>query len=163
MNAGTASLERSTTTLVRIFCYVILGGALVGLAAAHLPWIIGHPWSNCRVSGNQLGCSLLFHLYGVPLVVMNLVMVWYGLMRFSTRTLFQFGALVSFMVVANAAYLTLETFLLIDLLRRGAPNWESLTLVLVSIILIVGCAFGIYVVHRLITAAQGSSPTNTEA
>lgn len=137
-------------TLVRVFSWVILGGALIGLAAAHLPWIIGEPWSTCRVAGSQLGCALLFHLYEAPLVVMNLVVVWYGLKRFSDSRVFPFMALVAFMVVANAAFLTFEASLLMDSLRRGAPNWENHALALVMLILLTGCIFGIYVIMRLI-------------
>ena len=142
--------EPASTKLVRIFCWVILGGAVVGLAAAHIPWIIGEPWTTCRVAGSQLGCALLFHLYEAPLVAMNLFIVWYGLKRFSDTRAAQFAALVGFMVVANAAFLTFEAYLLMDSLRRGAPNWENYSLALVMIILITGCAFGIFVVHRLI-------------
>lgn len=147
----------STRTLVRIFSWVILGGAVVGLAAAHLPWIIGNPWSTCRVAGNQLGCALLFHLYEVPLVVMNLLVVWYGLKRFSDARVFQFMALVAFMVVANAAFLTFEASLLMDSLHRGAPNWENYALALVMIILITGCIFGIYVIMRLIHSFRSTT------
>lgn len=153
MNNDVSSLS-APHTLVRIFSWVILGGAVVGLAAAHVPWIIGEPWSTCRVSGSRLGCALLFHLYEVPLVLMNLVVVWYGLKRFSESRVSQFIALVSFMVVANAAFLTFEASLLMDSLRRGAPNWENYSLALVMVILITGCIFGIYVVMKLINTRQ---------
>jgi D-arabinono-1,4-lactone oxidase len=143
-------------TLVRIFSWVILGGAIVGLGAAHIPWIIGEPWSTCRVSGSQLGCALVFHLYEVPLVLMNLVIVWYGLKRFSDDRIGRFMTLVSFMVVANAAFFTFEASLLMDSLRRGAPNWENYSLALVMLILVTGCIFGIYVVLKLVDTFQDS-------
>lgn len=147
-------IQVSAAKLVKIFSWVILGGAVVGLGAAHIPWIIGEPWSTCRVGGSQLGCALLFHLYEVPLVLMNLFIVWYGLKRFSSENAAQFAALVGFMVVANAAFLTFEASLLMDSLRRGAPTWENYSLALVMVILITGCVFGIYVVHRLIPAIR---------
>jgi hypothetical protein len=157
------TLDQSTTGIVRIFCWVILAGAVVGLAAAHGPWIIGQPWSTCRVAGSELGCALVFHLYEVPLVLMNLFVVWYGLRRLSGGTVIQFSAFVSFMVVANAAFLTFEASLLMDSLRRGAPDWENLGLAVISLILLGGCIFGIYIVHRLIGAVTGSSMTTPEA
>jgi D-arabinono-1,4-lactone oxidase len=147
-------IEIGIHKLVKLFCWVILGGAVVGLAAAHVPWIIGEPWSTCRVAGSQFGCALLFHLYEVPLVGMNIFIVWYGLKWFSLSKAPQFAALVGFMVVANAAFLTFEASLLMDSLRRGAPNWENYSLALVMVILITGCLFGIYVVHRLIPAIR---------
>lgn len=159
MNANLIPVDRSTNTLVRVFCFVILGGAIVGLGAAHLPWIIGNPWSTCRVGGSQLGCALLFHLYEVPLVLMNLFVVWYGLKRFSAGTQIQFAALVSFMVVANAAFFTYEATLLSDSLLRNAPYWENLSLALVMVILLSGCVFGIYVVHKLIAASVRTNST----
>ncbi len=163
MTSGSAPIHASTALLVRVFSYVILGGAVVGLAAAHLPWVVGQPWSTCRVSGSQLGCILLFHLYEVPLVLMNVLVVWYGLKRFSARTVFQFAALVSFMVVANAAFLTYEATLLSDSLRRGAPNWENWALALIMVILISGCLFGIYIVHKLIALTREPSDTSGES
>ena len=150
-------IESRTRTLVRVFSWVILGGAVVGLGAAHIPWVIGEPWSTCRVAGSQLGCALLFHLYEAPLVAMNLFVVWYGLSRFTGLNAPRFAALVTFMVVANAAFVTFEASLLMDSLRRGAPNWENYALALVMVILITGCVFGIYVVHRLISAIQDSN------
>lgn len=140
--------------LIKLFSWVILGGAVVGLAAAHVPWIIGEPWSTCRVSGSQLGCALLFHLYEVPLVLANLVVVWYGLRKFSESTVARFMVLVCVMVVANAAFVTFEASLLMDSLRRGAPNWENYSLALVMVILITGCIFGIYVVYKLVNTLQ---------
>jgi hypothetical protein len=99
---------------------------------------------------------LVFHLYEAPLVLMNLVVVWYGLKRFSDNRVKQFTALVSFMVVANAAFFTFEASLLMDSLRRGAPNWENYALALVMLILITGCIFGIYVVMKLVSTFHQS-------
>jgi len=147
----------STSKLVRIFCWVILSGAVMGLAAAHVPWIVGEPWSTCQTSGSHLGCELLYHLYGAPLVIMNLVVVWYGMKRLTSNTVFQFGALVLFMVVANASFFTFEVSLAIELVNRGAPQWESLTLAGISIILLTGCTFGVYLTHRLITDVRSNS------
>lgn len=134
---------------VRVFSYITACAVLVGIAAAHVPWVIGSPWSTCSVAGSHLGCVLAFHLYEVPLVAVNILIIWYGLRRFSPQTLKRYAALLTMTVAANLAFFTLETGLLFDSIRRDAPLWESLGLSLVAMLLVAGSGLGGYIRMKL--------------
>lgn len=134
---------------VRLFSYITLVAVLIGIGAAHIPWGIGNPWSTCSVGGSHLGCVLTFHLYEVPLVTVNILIIWYGLRRFSPKTLGRYAALLTMTVAANLAFFTLETSLLFDSFRREAPLWESVGLSVIALLLISGSALGGYIRLKL--------------
>lgn len=145
---ASVSFERAAWW-VRLFSYISAFAVLIGIGAAHIPWVIGNPWSTCSVGGSHLGCVLAFHLYEVPLVAVNLLIIWYGLRRFSRETLTRYAALLTMTVAANLAFFTLETGLLFDSIRRDAPMWESIGLSLVGLLLVSGAALGGYIRMKL--------------
>jgi len=136
---------------VRIYSYITIGALIYGVAAAHIPFFIGIPWSSCEVCGSNLACVLVFHFYEVPLVSFNAFFAWYGLKRFSPGTSYNYSSLLTFAVVANVVFFTFEIGLLLDGLRREAPLWETIALSSIALILISGAGLGVYVKQKLIT------------
>ncbi len=152
MTQQTASLEK-LTTLVRVYSWVTVVAVLYGICAAHVPFLIGIPWSSCTVCGSTLGCVLVFHLFEVPIVSFHAFLAWYGLKRYSSATLPSFDAMISVSIAANLAFAVFETGLLLDGLRRENPLWETVLLVSVTLTLLGGAAFATYVKVRLAAAA----------
>lgn len=150
---GAMSSERSSnekvTSLVRLYSWVTALAVLYGLCAAHVPFIIGIPWTSCTVCGSTLGCVLTFHLLEVPLVSFQAFIAWYGLKRFSSSNIAVFDSLISVAIAANLAFSVFETGLLLDGLRREQALWETVLLVSVALTLLGGAAFGTYVKVRL--------------
>lgn len=149
MHGVSATSFQTGRLWVRVFSYITLVAVLVGIGAAHVPWMIGNPWSTCSVAGSHLGCVLTFHLFEVPLVTVNILIIWYGLRRFSPTTLRRYAALLTMTVAANLAFFTLETNLLFDSLRRDAPLWESIGLGVIGLLLVSGSALGGYIRLKL--------------
>ncbi len=135
---------------VTFYSYITFFAVFYGIAAAHVPFIIGHPWTSCEINGCGLCCVLVFHMYEVPLVLFNAYIAWYGLKKFSKVTITNFMSLINFAVAANFAFFTFETILLQDSIKREAPCWESIALTSVALILCGGSFLGIYVKQKLI-------------
>lgn len=150
MTIDDQSTWRSIERLVKIYAYIAFAGVAYGVLAAHVPFIIGHPWSSCEDCTSTLACVLTYHLYEVPIVCFDAYVAWYALKRFTRNTLPQFTSLVLFGVIANVAFFTFETTLILDGLHRGAAEWETLLISSVALLLAGGSGFGIYVHQRLI-------------
>ena len=135
---------------IKFYSWITVAAVIYGILAAHLPFIIGHPWSSCKVSGSDCGCVLVFHFYEVPLVLFNAYIAWYGLKKFSRKRLQSFISLVTFAVMVNLAFFTFETGLLLDSLRREAPLWETVALVSVALVLVSGAGLGIYLKQKIV-------------
>jgi hypothetical protein len=136
---------------IRLYSYITFAAILYGVVAAHLPALIGHPWSSCEFCDCKWACVLVFHLYEVPLVAFNTFVAWYGLKRFSVITVHNFNSLLTFNIVSNLAFFTFESLLLLDSVRSNAPTWESIALTSVASILVGGAGFGLYVKQRLVS------------
>lgn len=136
---------------IRFYSYITFAAILYGVAAAHLPPIIGHPWSSCESCDCKLACMLVFHLYEVPLVAYNAFFAWYGLKRFSSATVYNYNSLLIFAIVSNLAFFTFESVLLLDNVKSNAPDWEAYALSSVALILIGGVTFGLYVKQKLVS------------
>ena len=136
---------------VKLYSWITFGAVIYGILAAHVPFIIGHPWTTCEVCGSKLGCVLVFHLYEVPLVSFNAFIVWYGLKRFSRKTIHNYMSLLTFSVVVNIAFFTFECGLLLDGIRREQALWETLALTSVAMILIGGAGLAIYVKQLMVS------------
>jgi len=146
-NAAWQKLER----LARIYAYLSFGGVTLGILAAHFPYFVGLPWTSCKETTNPLTCTLVFHLYEVPIVLLLAYSGWYAFKRFTRATIEQFKTLVLLGVICNIAFFTFESALILDSLHRNAAEWESLLICGVAMILVGGAAFGIYVHQRLIS------------
>lgn len=136
---------------VRFYSYITFAAILYGIAAAHVPAIIGIPWSSCEFCNCKLYCDLVFHLYEFPLVAFNAFFAWYGLKRFSTQTTHNYDLLLIFSIVSSVAFFTFESLLLLESVKSGAPLWESIGLCSVALILISGAGLGIYVKQKLVS------------
>jgi hypothetical protein len=147
----TALNKKNIEWWVRLYSYITFGGILYGVAAAHLPAIFGSPWSSCEFCDCKLVCNLVFHLYEVPIVGYNAFFAWYGLKKFSSNTIHNYSSLLTFAIVANAAFFTFESILLLGNVQNNAPAWENIALSSVALILVGGAGFGIYVKQKLIS------------
>jgi hypothetical protein len=136
---------------VRFYSYITFAAILYGIAAAHIPAIIGVPWSSCEFCDCKWTCVLVFHLYEVPLVAFNTFVAWYGLKRFSMGTIHNFNSLLTVNIVSNLVFFTFESILLLDSVKSSAPMWENIGLSSVALILIGGAGFGLYVKQKLIS------------
>ena len=146
-NAGLKKVE----WWIRLYSYITFAAILYGIAAAHVPAIIGVPWSSCEFCNCKFACVLVFHLYEVPLVAFNTFFAWYGLKRFSTVTIHNYNSLLTIAIVSNLAFFTFESLLLLDSVKTGAPAWESIGLSSVALILVGGAGFGLYVKQKLVS------------
>ncbi len=151
MGSETNEVFKKVEWWVKLYSYITFAAILYGVAAAHIPAIIGFPWSSCESCNCKLTCVLVFHLYEVPIVVFNTFFAWYGLKRFSLRTSHSYNSLLTFAIVSNLAFFTFESLLLLETVKSNAPAWESITLSSVALILISGAGFGLYVKQKLVT------------
>ena len=136
---------------IRFYSYITFAAILYGIAAAHIPAIIGVPWSSCEYCNCKFVCVLVFHLYEVPLVAFNTFVAWYGLKRFSVVTIHNYNSILTFNIVSNLVFFTFESILLLDSVKSNAPAWESIGLSSVALILIGGSGFGLYVKQKLVS------------
>ncbi|HEY6438281.1 MAG TPA: hypothetical protein VIY47_16945 [Ignavibacteriaceae bacterium] len=136
---------------IRFYSYITFAAILYGIAAAHIPAIIGESWSSCENCDCSVACVLVFHLYEVPLVAFNTFFAWYGLKRFSVITVHNYNSLLTFAIVSNLAFFTFESILLLENVRNNAPTWESIALSSVALILVGGSGFGLFVKQKLIS------------
>lgn len=136
---------------IRFYSYITFAAILSGIAAAHIPAIIGDSWSSCENCDCNLACVLVFHFFEVPLVAFNIFFAWYGLKRFSVVTIHNYNSLLTFAIVSNLAFFTFESILLLENVKSNAPAWESIALSSVALILVGGSGFGLYVKQKLIS------------
>ena len=136
---------------VRFYSYITFAAIVYGIVAAHVPAIIGIPWSSCEFCDCKLYCVLVFHLYEVPLVAFNTYFAWYGLKRFSTQTTHNYDSLLIFSIVSSVAFFTFESLVLVENVKSDAPLWESIGLCSVALILISGAGLGLYVKQKLVS------------
>ncbi len=136
---------------VRFYSYITFAAIVYGIIAAHLPAIIGHPWSSCEYCNCKLACVLVFHLYETPLVLYSTFFAWYGLKRFSLQSIHNYSSLLIFAIVSSLAFFTFESILLLESVRNNSPAWESYGLTSVALILVGGAGLGIYVKQKLIS------------
>jgi hypothetical protein len=147
----TNSFFKSVEWWIKFYSYITFAAIIYGIAAAHVPALIGIPWSSCESCSCKLDCVLVFHLYEVPLVTYNAFFAWYGLKRFSLATVHNYNSLLTFSILSSVAFFTFESLLLLDSVKSGAPTWESIGLSTVAVILVSGAGLGIYVKQKLVS------------
>ena len=135
---------------VKVYSNITFFAVIYGIAAAHVPFILGFPWTSCQIEGCGLCCVLVFHMYEVPLVTYNAYVAWYGLKRLTKETVHKFMSLLTFAVAINIAFFTFETILLQDSIKREAPAWENIALTSIALILVGGAFLGIFVKQKLV-------------
>ena len=125
---------------------------IYGIAAAHIPAIIGHPWTTCDEGGT--GCVVTIHLFDGSMTVLNILMVWYGLWRFSPIRVRSFLALMLSGVGVNLVFFSFECHLIFQSFERAAPAWEIIALYSIALLLLGGVVLGIYVIAKLVLYLQ---------
>lgn len=140
--------------LVAIYSYVTICSVIYGILAAHVPFLIGIPWTTCDHCSSKLGCILLFHLFDGPLAIFNLYVAWFGLKRLSDKSLKLFLSLLSSVFTVNIAFFCFECLLIFSNLRSFTPSWENILLASVAVMLLGGSALALYVKQKLLTATQ---------
>jgi hypothetical protein len=147
----TNSLLKSVEWWIKFYSYITFAVILYGIAAAHIPALIGTPWSSCESCDCKFDCVLIFHLYEVPLVTYNAFFAWYGLKRYSLITINNYSSLLSFSILSSTAFFTFESLLLLNNVQKGAPAWENYALTSVAGILVSGAGLGVYVKQKLVS------------
>ncbi len=142
---------------VKVYSYVTLVAALYGIGYAHIPPITGHAWSLCT-GPNATWCKLAIHLFEVPIVLYNLFLAWYGLRRFSKKTVRQFMSLLDFAVAFNMVFFLFETNLLMQGLSRLFPFWELFAFASIAVILLGGTVFTIVLKQMLLKSSEQLNP-----
>lgn len=147
-----ASAERAIT----LYSWLILGAVVYGILAAHVPFLIDHPWTTCDSYADQLGCVLTFHFFEVPIIVYMTAFAVYGLrgLREHARI---YAALVNVTLSVLSVFALFEVILILDSFQRGAPTWEIAALFSIGTLLIAGVGIGIYTRMKLAAALSGRS------
>ncbi|MES2644693.1 MAG: hypothetical protein V4850_34715 [Myxococcota bacterium] len=152
MSAPTFPGEKLSRLLV--WATVII--TVYGLLAAHLPFVVGTPWSTCKIE-NELGCVLAFHLFEVPVVIYQLVFAWYGFTRLRAATVGTFKVLLLGTIVLNAVFGLFEVNLLLESIRANAPTWELLALTSLVVSFLTGVFVGLFVYAKLDSGAVAAA------
>lgn len=142
----------SNKSLVQLYSHITIWAVIYGLLAAHVPALIGHPWSSCINCGSRLGCILLVHLFEVPFTLFNLYVAWYGLKRYSPAKQGLYISLLGTVLNANLVFFCFECIFIYINLHAFAPAWENITLATVALMLIGSCTLAIYVKQILIAS-----------
>jgi|GEM_PF-1031750 len=142
-----ASAERAVT----LYSWLIIAAAVYGILAAHVPFLIGHPWTTCDPYLDPLGCVLTFHFWEVPIVLYLAGFAWYGLKGLRSHAA-RYSSLFSLTFTALAVFALFEITLILDSFKRDAPCWETAALFSIATILMAGIGIGIYVRLKLTSA-----------
>lgn len=142
-----ASAERAIT----LYSWLIVAAVVYGLLAAHVPFLIGHPWSTCDSYRSSLGCVLTFHFWEVPIIAYLVAFAIYGLKGLRSHVAL-YGALFGFTLSLLAVFALFEVLLILESFQRGAPDWEIAALLSVATVLIAGVAIGLYTRMKLRSA-----------
>lgn len=137
---------------VHFYAYITLAVVIYGILAAHVPAIIGHPWTTCDEGG--VGCIVTIHLFDVSMTLFNSLLVWYGLWRFSSIRVNSFLLLLVIGVAVNFVFFSFECSLIFDSFDRNAPTWEIVALFSIAILLLGGACLGTFLVLKLVLYIQ---------
>jgi len=133
---------------VRLYAWLALAGVVYGVFAAHLPFMLGYPWSTCEVGGWL--CKLTFHLIEIPLSTVNLVAWWYGLRRFDKSRVLNFLVILIIGVASNLAFFAFEGGLILDGLWKSAPMWEYVVLFTITSFTAFGIFLGLFLALKIV-------------
>jgi len=147
-----ASAERA----IRLYSWLTLAAVVYGILAAHVPFLIGHPWTTCKPFQDSLGCVLTFHFWEVPIILYLTWFACYGLIRLRSHVS-GYSALFGLTLTALSVFALFEVSLILEGLRRAAPDWELAALFSITTILISGVGVGAYVRLKL-TGALAPQP-----
>ncbi|HEY8784416.1 MAG TPA: hypothetical protein VIM16_22515 [Mucilaginibacter sp.] len=144
------TLLASNQKLVAFYSHVTVWAAIYGILVAHMPNIIGIPWTTCDNCSTKLGCVLLVHLFDGSLTLFNLYVAWFGFKRFSGSTQNLYISLLGSIFAVNLVFFCFEVILIYTNLRSFAPAWENILLATIAVMLIGACGLALYVKQKLI-------------
>jgi D-arabinono-1,4-lactone oxidase len=136
--------------LVSIYSHITIWSVVYGVLAAHVPFIIGIPWTTCDDCSNKLMCVLLYHLFDGPLTLFNLYVAWFGLKKLTESNMILYLSLLTSAFSVNLVFFCFECTLIYSNLKAFAPAWENVLLVSVALILVGGSGLTLYVKQKLI-------------
>lgn len=132
--------------------YLTLAVVIYGLLAAHIPAIVGHPWTSCDEGG--VGCIITFHLMDGAMTCLNIFVAWYALWLLSPIRVRSFLALVMIGVGGNLVFFSFESGLIFQSFARNAPTWEIIALYSIAFALLGGVVLGVYLTLKLVLYIQ---------
>lgn len=174
---------RTATRWIMALCLLVFFGSFFGVGAAHLPAIMGHPWSSCEAYNNVTkegfkqrgGCIFAYHLIQVPIFLLFMFFSLYGF-YISCKTVpygtslsamrahtYNFHSIFTMTMSIAMVFALIEVDFVFDSFRRAAPTWETGLLIVLSSTLESSVTFGLVVLFKLNTAMlliQRSSDNN---
>jgi hypothetical protein len=136
--------------LVTIYSHITIWSVVYGILVAHVPFIIGTPWTTCDQCSTKLGCVLLVHLFEAPLALFNLYLAWFGFKRFSQSTQNLYVSLLQSVFTVNLVFFCFECIFIYTNLRAMGPAWENTWLATIAILLLGASGLALYVKQKLI-------------
>ena len=140
---------------VKVYSYVTLVAAVYGVGYAHLPVILGARWSVCT-SDNFLLCVLTIHMLEAPMVLLNVVVAWFGLKKFSRANVAEYMSLLGIAVTFNMVFFAYEAGLLFTGIAHSYPFWELFAFGSIAIMLLLGTIFTILIKQMLVRTVESS-------
>lgn len=137
---------RDATRWIKLYGWVVVVASLYGITIAHLPVILGHPWTVCQIDGaGSLPCVLTIHLYDAVLTILLLLFGWYSLKRATPDRVEVYLSLLVFALVIEMAFFTFEIVELLWNFHNQAAAWENWIIASIALILLGGFMLGVYV------------------
>jgi hypothetical protein len=135
------SAERAVT----MFSWLLAASALYAILAAHLPSLLGHPWTSCQPpqTASPRGCMIAYHLLEAPYILYLLFLSWSGFKRLRPQPS-KYAVLLSFGIALLAVFELFQFIQILDDLRRSAPHWEVLALYSFATLMVLGIVLGLY-------------------
>jgi D-arabinono-1,4-lactone oxidase len=137
---------------VRLYSIITIVAVSYGIIVAHLPFLIGHPWSSCETCPSTLKCALVFHLFEIPMVGYHAFFAWYGLKRYRRGTVNQYLRLLTTAISVSLVFFLFEIVLLLENVKSTEHGWEYYALSSVALILVGGAGLGVAVGQKILTA-----------
>jgi hypothetical protein len=157
----------SASRAVTVYSYLMLGAVAFGILAAHVPFLVGNPWTTCDPYKDPTGCVITFHFWEVPITLYLTFFAFYGL-RGLRDHLRQYSSIFDFTLATLTSFLLFEVLLILDSFKIGSPTWEIVALFCVATLLLLGVVIGLYTRLKLTSALDtrglpGTGPIATRA
>jgi hypothetical protein len=139
----------SAEKYLKYFGFFVIGSIVTGLILTYLPDIRGYRWSTCHSGGSIIACRIIFYIWGVPIIGFSAFYAWYYFKNYSRENAHQINLLLIMTNVVNIVYLTFQSSLLLDSIRRAAPSWETIIMSGIAVLLLIGISLGILTNYKL--------------
>ncbi len=142
----------SAEKFLKSFGFFVIGSIATGLLLGYVPDILGYHWSTCRAGGSIVACQVILYLWGVPIIGFSVFYAWYYFKKYARENALQVNLLLTMTNVVNIVYLTFQTTLVLDSIRRAAPFWETMIMSGIAVILLLSIALGVITNYKLTRA-----------